>query len=105
MPITCPACNKAGQTDAACQRCGCELTHLHEIVAAAATRLARAHAALTNRDWSGALADAEGSWDLLHTAESARLAWSRRPPSVIPRVRCVGVRTPPRSLNRTLDLL
>ena len=84
MPITCPACNKAGQTDAACQRCGCELTHLHEIVAAAATRLARAHAALTNRDWSGALADAEGSWDLLHT---------------------VGVRTPPRSLNRTLDLL
>ena len=75
MPITCPACNKAGQTDAACQRCGCELTHLHEIVAAAATRLARAHAALTNRDWSGALADAEGSWDLLHTAESARLAW------------------------------
>jgi hypothetical protein len=75
MAIACPACNKAGQTDAACQRCGCDLTRLHGIVAAAATRLAGAAAALEHRDWPGALAEAERSWRLLHTAESAQLAW------------------------------
>ena len=75
MAITCPACNKAGQTDATCQRCGCDLARLHEIVDAAAGRLVRAHAALAARDWRGALAEAECSWGLLHTAESAQLAW------------------------------
>ncbi len=75
MAIACPACNKAGQTEAACQRCGCDLSPLHEIVDAAATRLAGATAALANRDWSGAQADAERSWQLVHTGESARLAW------------------------------
>lgn len=76
MAIVCPACNKAGQTAAACQRCGCDLSHLHEIVGAAATRFASATAALANRDWSGALAEAEHAWQLVHTRESAQLAWA-----------------------------
>ncbi len=75
MAITCPACNKAGQTDATCQRCGCDLAHLHEIVAAAATRLDRAHAGLACCDWSDALAEAECSWRLVRTREAAQVAW------------------------------
>lgn len=75
MPITCPACNKAGQTDAACQRCGCELSHLHEIAGAAAAQMAAARAALVRRDWRGAIAGAEHAWRLRHTGESAQLAW------------------------------
>ena len=75
MPITCPACNKASQSGAACQRCGCDLARLHEIVAAATTHLAGAAAALAARAWSAALAAAGRSWRLRHTAESARIAF------------------------------
>ncbi len=75
MAIVCPACNKANQTEAACQRCGCDLSRLHEIVEAAASRLGAARAALTDGDWPGALKHAERSWRLCHTVESARVAF------------------------------
>lgn len=75
MPLACPACNKASQTDAVCQRCGCDLARLHDIVVIAAARLGRAVGALANRDWPAALAAAESSWRLCHTVESARVAF------------------------------
>lgn len=75
MPIVCPACNKANQTEAACQRCGCDLARLHEIGDAAAACLGGATAALAERDWSAAHAAAGRSWRLRHTAESARIAF------------------------------
>ena len=73
MPITCPACNKASQSGAACQRCGCDLARLHQIVEAAATHLEGAATALAECDWSAALTAAGRSWRLRHTAESARI--------------------------------
>jgi len=75
MAIVCPACNKANQTEDVCQRCACELLRLHEIVAAAGSRLSMAAAALTARDWSAALAHAERSWSLCRSRESARTAF------------------------------
>lgn len=75
MPIVCPACNKANQNEAACQRCGCDLARLHEIGEAAAACLGGATAALADGDGSAALLAAGRSWRLRHTAESARLAF------------------------------
>jgi hypothetical protein len=75
MAIACPACKKADQTETACQRCGCDLTRLHDIVVAAGKRLGAAHTALECRDWAGALTQATRSWRLLHTAESAQVAF------------------------------
>ena len=75
MFLTCPACNKAGQTEAACARCGCDLSRLHTVLEAAASRLAAARASLEERDWPGALAHAERSWHLCHTVEAARVAF------------------------------
>jgi hypothetical protein len=75
MALVCPACNKAGQADAACSRCGCDLSRLHAIAEAAAAQLAAARAALRQRDWPGARVRAEQSWSLCHTRESARVAF------------------------------
>jgi hypothetical protein len=75
VPLTCPACNKAGQTEAACQRCGCDLSRLHTISATAAVRLEDARAALEEFDWSAAQARAAESWRLRHSPEAARLAF------------------------------
>jgi len=75
VPIACPACNKANQTEAACQRCGCDLARLHEIRAAAVACLGGATAALADGDWTAALSAAARSWRLRHTAESARIAF------------------------------
>lgn len=74
-PIVCPACNKANQTAPTCQRCGCELSPLHEIAAAAASRLSAARSALAMSNWPAALHAAAHSWRLRHTAESARVAF------------------------------
>ena len=75
MPIVCPACNKANQTEAACQRCGCDLARLHGLADAAAACLDGATAALADGDWPAALTAAGRSWRLRHTAESARVAF------------------------------
>jgi hypothetical protein len=75
VPLTCPACNKAGQTDAACQRCGCDLSRLHTIAAAAAGRYAAARRALEDSDWSAALTRATESWRLRHSPAAAQLAF------------------------------
>ena len=75
MEITCPACNKDGQTEAACSRCGCDLTCLHAVVNAASAALSASRAALGRTDWSEALDQAETSWRLLHTTHAARVAF------------------------------
>lgn len=58
-----------------CQRCGCVLSRLHEIAAAAGARLLAARRSLANGDWPDALRQAGRSWRLCHSAESARLAF------------------------------
>ncbi len=75
MAITCPACSKTGQTESACQRCGCDLSRLHAIVTRATSRLQAARASLEKRDWTRALIHAEQSWRLCHTIESAQMAF------------------------------
>lgn len=75
MPITCPACNKPNQAEAACQRCGCDLSPLHAVVEAAGMSLRAAVASLAKRDGPGALAHAEQSWRLVHSRESAEAAF------------------------------
>lgn len=75
MNVTCPACNKPGQTEPACPRCGCDLSQLHAILRTATARLADAQTALTRHDCQGALARSEHSWLLLHSAQSAQLAF------------------------------
>lgn len=75
MLLTCPACGKPGQADAACARCGCDLSALQRVAAAAAAALAKAQTALREADWSAALDWAEDSWRLLHSTEAARLAF------------------------------
>ena len=75
MAITCPACNKANQTTAACARCGCDLSSLQAVVAAATAHLGDALSALRSGDWSAALAGAEASWQLCHSTDAARLGF------------------------------
>jgi uncharacterized protein (DUF983 family) len=75
MEITCPACNKGGQTEAACSRCGCDLTRLRAVVNAASATVSAARAALGRAAWSEALDQAQTSWQLLHTANAARVAF------------------------------
>lgn len=73
MPLTCPACNKAGQTEAACSRCGCDLSRLHVVARSADARLARARMALADLDWATAHAEALAAWRLRHSAAAAEI--------------------------------
>ena len=75
MSVTCPACNKANQTGAACSRCGCDLVQLQRILEAAASLTLQARRSLENHAWSDALAHAERSWDLFHSADAAAMAF------------------------------
>lgn len=75
MPITCPACNKTGQTGAICSRCAADLSHLHRIATAADRELAAARAALAGGATGEALRLARSSWELRHSREAARVAF------------------------------
>ena len=75
MAIVCPACGKAAQAEAVCQRCGCDLSPLHAVCEAAVSCLGAAHAALSVGNWRGALGLAERSWSLRHAPSSARTAF------------------------------
>jgi hypothetical protein len=75
MALTCPACNKANQTDAICQRCGCDLSGLHAIKRAAEASLGSVRQRLRQRDWAQALAEAEQSWQLCHSDAAAQCAF------------------------------
>ncbi len=76
MTINCPACGKPNEVVAAsaCSRCGCDLSVLRQILAAALADLNQAKQRLREADWFAALAHAEQSWKMVHTPQSARLA-------------------------------
>ena len=76
MTIQCPACSKENDAAATsdCARCGCDLSMLRQIAAAAAAHLRRALETLTRAEWPLALAHAQRSWELVHTRQSAQAA-------------------------------
>jgi hypothetical protein len=76
MKIQCPACGKQTETGIvdACARCGCNLSVLAGIRAAAASQLSQAQTELRQGAWAEALAHAERSWQLVHTSHSAHAA-------------------------------
>lgn len=76
MEIQCPACRKLNQVtrDSDCQRCGCDLSRLWETRQAASWRLDNALRHLRERAWADARAQAEQSWALRHSSESAQIA-------------------------------
>jgi hypothetical protein len=76
--LLCPACRKLNEPvvlpSATCSRCGCDLSTLCAIRAAAARSLPAAARALHRRDWATALEHAGHSWSLLNSPDAARLA-------------------------------
>ena len=83
MRIQCPACGKQNEIDSSdpsddpsdlCARCGCDLSALREIQAAAADHLSLAKKGLQEGAWAEALAHAQRSWQLVHASHSARVA-------------------------------
>ena len=76
MTITCPACGKInGIEDMICSRCACGLEKLARITRLAVRCHDGAAARLRAADGPGAMAQAQKSWDLRHSPESARLAF------------------------------
>lgn len=76
MQIACPACGKSqpGAGDN-CQRCGCELRALREVLRAAARLAAAAATRLRAGQYAPALALAERSWRLKHSQPAALTAF------------------------------
>lgn len=74
-PISCPACNKSGQTLEVCTRCGCELTASQTVVRAACRALGEGVAALEDADWPTAFTWATHAWKLHQSGSAARLAF------------------------------
>jgi hypothetical protein len=76
VQIACPACGKSqpGAGDN-CQRCGCELRPLREVLRAAARLAAAAAARLRAGQYAPALALAERSWRLKHSQPAALTAF------------------------------
>jgi len=77
MPLKCPACGKLIDTDEndCCQRCGCDLSRLAQVVQAARGRILAATQKAQAGDWRQALCHAEQSWSLRHSETAARLAF------------------------------
>ena len=75
MQITCPACGKAAvsPTIHSCDRCGCDLSTLREILLAANALLGAAKSALAGGDGHDALAFATRSWTLVHRPVTAHV--------------------------------
>jgi hypothetical protein len=76
MDIVCPACGKTNDLEAtlACARCACDLAMLGRILAGAGRHLQAAAQALRAAEWETALAEAERSWTLRHSAAAAQAA-------------------------------
>ena len=75
--LTCPTCRKANalDSDQPCVRCEADLNTLRTIRAAADRAQSRAREALRHQDWQAAARHAARSWSLIHSPESARLAF------------------------------
>jgi hypothetical protein len=76
--VDCPACGKRNIESAAmeCVRCGCDLADLQVTLRCATRRLSAAAKRARECDWPAALAEAEQSWRLRHSAGAARLAFA-----------------------------
>jgi len=73
LELTCPSCGKVN-TAAPCLRCGCDLAPLFAIRREAEGALGSAAEHLRRGAAHEALADAERSWNLRHSAKAARVA-------------------------------
>jgi hypothetical protein len=76
VEIACPACGKTNDLNRApaCARCGCELGHLAQTLAGAASHLSAATRALRAQEWLEVRRHAQRSWSLRHTPQAAQLA-------------------------------
>lgn len=75
IEISCPSCRKPNEEVAACIRCGCELGDLVAIASSAAKLCRYAEKILSSGMYDKAALYAANSWNLRHTAESARIAF------------------------------
>lgn len=77
MPLKCPACGKLidVEENACCQRCGCDLSRLAQVVQAARSQVRAAAQQVQAGDWRQTLRHAEQSWSLRHSETAARLAF------------------------------
>lgn len=75
--FACPACRKANplDSDQPCVRCETDLNSLRTIHSAAAREQSLAREALRRQRWQTAAQHAARSWNLIHSPESARLAF------------------------------
>ena len=102
MQLSCPACGKKTLTtraaDLTCDRCGCDLSRLRDVLDAAVRFLQSARLALRRGEYDDALASADRSWALVHNPLCAGVAclaasssgdagalarWRRRLPAVL----------------------
>jgi hypothetical protein len=74
MEIVCPSCGKANEMSP-CRRCGCDLSSLFAIDAAAGIELVAAGRCLRTANASDARKHATRSWQLRHAPGAARLAF------------------------------
>lgn len=78
MQLSCPACGKKTMTtrdaEMTCDRCGCDLSTLREILAAAGRLLHSARIALVHGKYGDALLSAQSSWELVHNPLCVHLA-------------------------------
>ena len=72
--VTCPACAKKNEATDTCARCGCDLSALRGMLSAALSHLSLAKRELQQGDGAAALAQAQRSWALVHSAQSAQIA-------------------------------
>lgn len=75
MDITCPACRKVNESPVECSRCGADLKPLAEIRRHADLAIQRGTQYLKLKEGRNALQEAQLSWHLKHSRESARLAF------------------------------
>ena len=74
MEIVCPSCGKTNEMNL-CRRCGCDLSSLFAIVAAAGIELVAAGKCLRTANACDARKHATRSWQLRHAPGAARSAF------------------------------
>ena len=75
MQITCPACRKENIEFEQCQRCGCDLSPLIEILSQSQKELKRGIEDLSKKRGESALCHADRSWALKRNVQAARLGF------------------------------
>lgn len=75
MEIDCPACKKVNLDSGECERCGCDLTTLVNILEAALFELTEGIGKLKKGEGARALFHAKKSWRLKKNHSAAKLAF------------------------------